>query len=219
MNRSGYNLNIFNKGKGIAINNLGDVGIGTTSPTSSLHVSKSINGADYIAKIENSSSTGEINGLLIKKTNSNSDGANNDKLLDIQTSTSSVFMVLGSGKIGIGTSSPDSELTVAGNIHSREVKVTVNAGADFVFDDEYNLPKLEEIQDFINKNGHLPEIASAKDMEENGIHLSEMNIKLLQKIEELTLYTIEQQKEIEILKADQKKIKELEEKLNQLIQK
>src|SRR5690606_37491030 len=131
-----------------------------------------------------------------------------------------------SGNVGIGTTNPDSKLTVAGKIHSQEVKVTVNAGADYVFENNYNLPSLEEVQQFIQENGHLPEIASAKDMEANGIHLSEMNIKLLQKIEELTLYAIEQEKEIkeqkkeiERLKKQNTRIDLLEEKLNQLLNK
>lgn len=100
------------------------------------------------------------------------------------------------GNVGIGTTNPDSKLTVAGNIHSREVKVTINAGADFVFEKEYNLPTLESIEKFVKQNKHLPEIASEKEMKENGLLLGEMNIKLLQKIEELTLYTIQQQQEI-----------------------
>jgi hypothetical protein len=98
------------------------------------------------------------------------------------------------GNVGIGTTNPTSLLTVAGNINSREVKVTVDAGADFVFEKDYNLPSLESVDKFIKENKHLPEIASAKEMQKDGINLSEMNIKLLQKIEELTLYTIEQQK-------------------------
>ncbi|UOB17887.1 tail fiber protein [Abyssalbus ytuae] len=133
----------------------------------------------------------------------------NDELLN----KSFMFAHMYSGNVGIGTITPDSKLTVAGNIHSQEVKVTVNAGADFVFDKDYTLPTLEKVQEFIQQNGHLPEIPSAADMEQNGIHLSEMNIKLLQKIEELTLYTIEQEKKI---RNQARENKELKNKLNNL---
>ncbi|UOB18366.1 tail fiber protein [Abyssalbus ytuae] len=128
------------------------------------------------------------------------------------------FFVNNNGRVGIGTTTPDSKLTVAGNIHSQEVKVTVNAGADFVFDKDYNLPKLEEVQQFIKENGHLPEIPSAADMEQNGIHLSEMNIKLLQKIEELTLYTIEQEKKLEEQAIENQTFKNKIENLEKLVE-
>ncbi|WP_428231958.1 hypothetical protein [Flavobacterium sp.] len=108
------------------------------------------------------------------------------------------------GNVGIGTTNPTSMLTVAGNIASREVKVSVDTGADFVFENNYNLPSLESVDKFIKENKHLPEIASAKEMQKDGINLSEMNIKLLQKIEEMTLYMIEMKKEIELLKKNQK---------------
>lgn len=108
-----------------------------------------------------------------------------------------LFMISGqSGFVGIGTVSPDAMLTVAGNIHSREIKVAVNAGADFVFKDDYTLQSLEEIEDFVKKNSHLPNIASADQMKSDGINLGDMNIKLLQKVEELTLYLIEQNKKV-----------------------
>lgn len=106
------------------------------------------------------------------------------------------------GNVGIGTISPTSKLTVAGNIAAREVKVTVNAGADFVFDQDYNLKSLPELESFIKANNHLPEIASAKEMEREGINVSEMNVRLLQKIEELTLYVIKLQKDLEALGAE-----------------
>jgi hypothetical protein len=98
------------------------------------------------------------------------------------------------GNLGIGTINPTSKLTVAGDINSREVRVTVNAGADFVFENNYDLPTLSFLKSYIKENKHLPEIASAKEMKANGINLSEMDIKLLQKIEEMTLYMIEQKK-------------------------
>ena len=101
--------------------------------------------------------------------------------------------------------------------------MTVDAGADFVFENNYNLPSLESVDKFIKENKHLPEIASAKEMQKDGINLSEMNIKLLQKIEEMTLYIIEQnkllskqQKEIIELKKDNKDLNEIKIRLTKL---
>lgn len=92
-------------------------------------------------------------------------------------------------------------LTVAGGIHAREIKVTETAGADFVFATDYKLMSLGETEEYVKENKHLPDIAPAKQMEEDGIDLGELQIKLLQKIEELMLYIIDQQKEIDALKA------------------
>ncbi len=118
------------------------------------------------------------------------------------------------GNVGIGTTNPTSKLTVAGTIASREVKVTVDAGADFVFENDYILPSLDSVANFIKVNKHLPEIASAKEMKENGMNLSEMNIKLLQKIEELTLYVIQQQKKVDehnlVMELQKKNMKTLD---------
>ncbi len=104
--------------------------------------------------------------------------------------------------VGIGTDTPDSKLTVNGTIHTKEVKVDLNGfpAPDFVFDEDYNLSALEETEKYIEANKHLPEIPSANEMEANGINLKELNLKLLQKVEELTLYLIEQSKDIEFLK-------------------
>jgi len=103
-------------------------------------------------------------------------------------------------RISIGTAAddPDYKLTVKGKIHVQEVKVDLEGAImpDYVFEKEYELNTLEEVQEYINKEGHLPNIPSAAEVEESGINLKEMNLKLLEKIEELTLYTIEQQEEI-----------------------
>ncbi len=137
--------------------------------------------------------------------------------------TGVLVMSITNNNVGIGTTNPTSKLTVAGDIHSREVKVTVNAGADFVFEKEYNLPTLDSVDKYIKENKHLPEIASAAEMKKDGINLSEMNIKLLQKVEELTLYTIEQEKKnnfqskkIEVLEKENQAFKTLSERLSKL---
>ena len=122
--------------------------------------------------------------------------------------TAVMVMSITNNNVGIGTTNPTSKLTVAGNINSREVKVTVDAGADFVFENNYDLPSLDAVDKYIKENKHLPEIASADEMKKDGINLSEMNIKLLQKIEELTLYMIEMKKENEKMKCDIIKLKQ-----------
>ncbi len=104
------------------------------------------------------------------------------------------------GNVGIGTSIPDSKLTVKGNIHSEEVKVDLSVPApDYVFNTDYELTPLETLQQYIKENNHLPNISTAKDLEANGIELGTMNMKLLEKIEELTLYILKQEKRIEKL--------------------
>lgn len=107
------------------------------------------------------------------------------------------------GKVGIGTINPDEKLTVNGNIHTKEVRVDLSVpGPDYVFEPDYELTSLEEIKKFVKSEKHLPEIPSAKEMEENGIELGEMNMLLLKKIEELTLHLIRMDEELKTLKED-----------------
>ncbi len=117
--------------------------------------------------------------------------------------TSSYFL----SNVGIGTTNPGSyRLAVNGNIRAKEIKVETG-WADYVFKESYDLPTLGEVEKHIKEKGHLINIPSGKEVEENGIQLGKMNKLLLEKIEELTLYVIElkkenenQQCEIELLK-------------------
>jgi hypothetical protein len=107
--------------------------------------------------------------------------------------------ITSNGNVGIGTASPDSKLTVKGDIHTREVRVDLSGavGPDYVFEKDYDLLSLSELETYINQNKHLPEVPSAKEMEAEGLNLKEMNLLLLKKVEELTLHLIEMKKENE----------------------
>lgn len=104
------------------------------------------------------------------------------------------------GNVGIGTTTPDEKFTVKGNIHAEEVRVDLSVpGPDYVFEPDYDLQTLEELAQYIKVKKHLPEVPSAAEMEEEGIELSKMNILLLKKIEELTLYILQLEKKNQVL--------------------
>ncbi len=103
------------------------------------------------------------------------------------------------GKVGIGTTdfSGNHKLRVEGSIGAREVKVEASGWSDFVFGEDFDLRTLKEVENYIRENNHLPEVPSEAEVTKNGINLGEMDAKLLQKIEELTLYLIGQNKKLE----------------------
>ncbi len=107
------------------------------------------------------------------------------------------------GNVGIGTCYPQAKLAVNGGILAKSVKVNTSASywPDFVFAPEYKLMNLYELENFVNTNKHLPNVPSAKEVEKQGnVDLGEMNALLLQKVEELTRYVIDLQKQIDELK-------------------
>lgn len=176
------------------ISESGNVGVGTTNPQQKFVVSN--NGAEGFELYFNQPS----NVVGLQSYNRSSNVYSKMQLDASQFS----FMY---GNVGIGISNPSNKLDVKGTIHSQEVKVDMNDWSDFVFKKEYNLPTLEEVEKQIAEKGHLKNIPSEKEVLENGINLGEMNAKLLQKIEEMTLYMIEMKKDINILKEENKVLK------------
>ncbi len=141
--------------------------------------------------------------------------APNNQYIDFGIQGVSAMKINAEGKVAIGTTdfSGSHELRVEGSIGAREIKVEASSWSDFVFENDYKLRTLEEVEEHIAEKGHLPEIPSEAEVTENGINLGEMNAKLLQKIEELTLYLIEQNKE---LKSANQKIEKLQKEVSAL---
>ncbi len=120
------------------------------------------------------------------------------------------------GKVGIGIYPGTDKLAVNGNIRAKEIKVETANWPDYVFAPEYQNTSLTELEKFIKTNKHLPDMPAAKEVEEHGVSLGEMNKALLKKVEELTLHLIE---EHHARKRQQKQIKQLSTRLNVLLKK
>lgn len=118
------------------------------------------------------------------------------------------FTIMDDGNVGIGTTTPAAKLTVNGNILAHKIKVSLNPNwPDYVFEKTYPLPSLQEVEKHIEQFRHLPDVPSAKEVEENGIDLGTNQAVLLKKIEELTLYLIEQDKKINALEKEVRQLK------------
>ncbi len=123
------------------------------------------------------------------------------------------------GKVGIGTTSPQEKLSVDGTVLAEEVKIVLDVNfPDYVFEDDYDLRSLEEIEKFIKSNNHLPEIPSASEVEEKGLELGHMNVLLVKKIEELTLYTIDQESKIKDQSSEIRNLRSNNEQLHQKLE-
>jgi hypothetical protein len=181
----------------------GYIGVGTNSPLSKLSIQSGNRATAYYnglaiysyndgSKIRSSlSATSDDNGRL------NLYNSSTSLKVQINADGNSYF---NSGNVGIGTTSPDAKLEVNGDIRAERIDVVSDITSDFVFEDDYNLRTLEEVESFVKENKHLPEIPSAKDLEGQTYSVGEMDDLLLRKVEELTLYVIELKKEIEKLK-------------------
>jgi hypothetical protein len=124
---------------------------------------------------------------------------NFDLLFSTNNGSAQMILQKATGNVGIGTSNPTYKLSVNGNVRAKEV-VVETGWADYVFDENYKLKDLSEVEKFIQQYKHLPNIPSATEIETKGLNLGEVQKKMMEKIEELTLYVIELKKEIELLK-------------------
>jgi len=122
-------------------------------------------------------------------------------------SYSNSYMIMNAkGDLGIGTNNPQQKLSVKGKIQAEEIKVTTSAAdwPDYVFEEDYQLKTLKDLETFLKTNKHLPEMPTAEEVEQNGIQLGEMIKKLLKNNEELSLHVISLQKQIDELKKGNK---------------
>lgn len=205
----------------------GNIGIGGVTPIVPLHVSASADIEDgtkasailgkayneyvYIGGLKSGRLRGGPGeGYLVVE--SYPTGTNNGLYLNPNTS-GDIVIGQGGGRTIIGSptgvADKSHKLFVNGGIRTDKVTVdNVTTWADFVFAPTYKLKPLSEIATFIEENGRLPEIPSEEEVKSSGINLVEMNVKLLQKVEELTLYLIEKNKRIEELQKQVNDIKQ-----------
>lgn len=214
----------------------GNVGIGTSSPSASLEVFGSqptfiLRGTPTYLQIGVPPANGHYapyskpgdvvfrplsgvdghSGLIFNLPVDDADGNSSIKFGDDQNhgwfSLYNNKIAVINGKVRIGIENPTVALDVNGTVRAKEVKIETG-WADFVFNEDYNLRTLSEVNDFIKENKHLPEIPSITEVKENeGVNVGEMQVKLLQKIEELTLYLIRQNEKIQILESELSELK------------
>ncbi|SHM16797.1 hypothetical protein [Mucilaginibacter sp. OK098] len=195
----------------MTVDQTGYVGIGTTTPGVPFHIVKSPAAFTDIPVQEWDPS---ITGYNLTLSNYNSVHGIDYRFTQLTNGVPSSVLTFQGGNVGIGTVNPDTKLAVQGTIHSTSVVVdNLVPTPDYVFKSDYKLPTLSEIKTYTDKNHHLPGVPAAAEMEKNGINLGEMNMTLLKKVEELTLYLIEKDKNDQVQKAA---ITSLQDQISQL---
>ena len=189
----------------------GNVGIGTDNPGAKLTV---MSGSQPLtSRMQAPASSYSYNTILL------TEGGQweTNKVLAVRSASTvggqaqDQFVVFGDGKVHVSGGlniddpfcSPSYRLSVNGKARFKQAEVTANGWCDYVFEEDYELRNLKDLEKFIDENHHLPEIPTTEQVEADGINIADMDARLLKKIEELTLYVIELNKEIEQLKANE----------------
>jgi len=188
----------------------GNVGVGTNNPLAKLDVRNGNILVKNLSNITNESvpmiaqslSFGAYTAFGTSINTFTENEGNNSYALQFLTQESFLLgpkeklRISANGNVGIGTATPTEKLAVNGKIRAKEIKVEPTGWSDYVFEDDYKIASLAEIEKYIKANKHLPEIPTAKEVAANGVDLGEMNKLLLKKVEELTLHLIQKDKEL-----------------------
>lgn len=207
---SDNSFRIYNNGEyRMTVSASGDMGIGTDNPIARMHIFNSPQNSNGNTLI-----LGPVEGSNLRlgyNTEYSWIQSHGEKPLFINELGNNVVINALGGNVGIGTLTPRERLAVNGNIRAKEIKVEQLNWPDFVFDNDYSLLSLSEIERFINEKKHLPAVPSAEDIRHDGLSLGKMNAVLLQKVEELTLHLIKKDKEVKELRQ---RIERIEKKIN-----
>lgn len=197
----------------------GNVGIGTATPESILQVGSYGGAVDRYITVASQGGNTQRSGIKLRHFNTSygytvesderiaSEGFHILEHFANPAGTSVLYIQKFSGNVGIGTTTPQSKLAVNGRITCKEVEVSLVGFPDYVFAKDYRLMPLAEVSQYIAINGHLPNVPSACEVEENGLGLGELNKILLEKVEELTLHLIEKDQEVDALQSEMRQLR------------
>jgi hypothetical protein len=222
---SGLVLSGNNAGQDVVITAAGQVGVGTATPSARLHVQSGGGGPATTYRDLNIGgiggwtsgeehtiaavySLGDIGRITFKYDSTIGGSFNIDNLLlPSGNNSGKVFTVTSLGRVGIGTTNPTEKLSVNGAVRAKEVIVETTGWSDYVFEENYTLAPLSQVEKYITQHKRLPNIPSSRDVAEQGVSLGDMQAKLLAKIEELTLHQIALEKRVVALESENAQLK------------
>ncbi|MBK9402274.1 MAG: hypothetical protein IPN36_15965 [Bacteroidetes bacterium] len=178
-------------GNAILINSLGNVSINQTNGPSTLDVTLKAG----------TSATASFWGTNSGFASHFCYGSNEDTYIRGGKTSSNIIIADLTNNVGVGTANPAFKLDVCGTMRAKEVRVSTG-WCDYVFADDYKLPALRDVEAFIKTNKHLPEVTPGAIIESEGLELGKTSAQMIKKIEALTLYVIDLQKQVDALKAN-----------------